>query len=648
VFCQLETLKECLKVRDIRETLRSLPKTLDETYERILTSINEKYQNEAISALIWLTFSQRELSILELAEAVIVKPKSDPCFDPDDRYEDPCDFLNVLTSLVTLSSDNVTDGSYDSHSRPLALDPMGSRQIVRLAHFSVKEYLLSERIQDGAASKFGVTDIIANRSIAESSVLYALYCSQLNSKAFTEEDLSSFPLLQYACELWYAHVLAIPIESQKPIEPIIFRLYLSKRATLTWLRVHRPDTPQLTFPESMSSMSPLHHASCIGLQSVDQLLLNRGAEVDTRDTFFGQTPLLLAAKNGHEAVAQLLLNKGAIVDARDQRYGQTPLWAAAENGHEAVAQLLLHKGAMVDAKDERYGWRPLWVAVENGNEAVVRLLLDKLAMVDAKYMQYGRTPLFLAAENGHEAIVALLLYKGAMVDGKNAAFGQALLWEAMGEGCEAVVRVLLETGADVRTGGLRGTAFGAAAFFGRKAVMERLLADGIDKHVVDDHGRNALHLAASGGHLKIVNYLVGLGLDVAAKDKRGFTTLYYAAAGGSFEVLEWILQSRHSNWEQSSRWSPLHWAARTGDYRMLKLLSDAGIKECAVETSEPPGKWTATSIAVFHQNKNFTTEISHDTEDYFATSRTEQLDLCTQGHTTAIFRAMVVLRLVTC
>jgi ankyrin repeat protein len=198
-------------------------------------------------------------------------------------------------------------------------------------------------------------------------------------------------------------------------------------------------------------------------------------------------------------------------------------------------------------------------------------------------------------------------------------------------GHEAVVRLLLERGADVRTEGQRGTVFGEAAFFSRKGVIELLLAYGADKHGADYHGRNALHLAANGGQLEIVNYLLDLGLDVAAKDKRGCTTLHYAAAGGSFEVLERILQSRHSDWEQSSTWSALHWAARTGDSRMLDLLSDIGIKEYAVETLEPPGKWTVLSIAIFHQNKNFITEISHDTEDCFATSRTEQSGDCVQG-----------------
>ena len=50
-------------------------------------------------------------------------------------------------------------------------------------------------------------------------------------------------------------------------------------------------------------------------------------------------------KNGHEAVVKLLLEKGAELETKDKDYGRTPLLWAAENGHEAVVKLLLEKGA---------------------------------------------------------------------------------------------------------------------------------------------------------------------------------------------------------------------------------------------------------------------------------------------------------------
>ena len=86
-----------------------------------------------------------------------------------------------------------------------------------------------------------------------------------------------------------------------------------------------------------------------------------------------QTPLWRAAEKGHEAVVKLLLEKGADVESKD-KYGRTPLWRAAAHGHEAVVKLLLEKGADVESKDGSDGRTPLSWATANGHKAVMKLL----------------------------------------------------------------------------------------------------------------------------------------------------------------------------------------------------------------------------------------------------------------------------------
>jgi ankyrin repeat protein len=69
-----------------------------------------------------------------------------------------------------------------------------------------------------------------------------------------------------------------------------------------------------------------------------------------------------AARYGHEGVARLLLEHGADVETKDNRGGSPLIWAA-EWGHAGVVRLLLENGAEAEAKD-MYGRSPLHLAAQ--------------------------------------------------------------------------------------------------------------------------------------------------------------------------------------------------------------------------------------------------------------------------------------------
>jgi len=123
---------------------------------------------------------------------------------------------------------------------------------------------------------------------------------------------------------------------------------------------------------------------------------------------------------------------------------------------------------------------------------------------------------------------------------RNGTLDKAL-WDAAWDGRTAVVELLLAAGADVDAKDEDGwTALHDAAWGGHAAVAELLLAAGADVNAQDNDGWIALHDAARNGHSAVVELLLEAGADVNAKNKNGWTALHYAAFYGHSAVVELI------------------------------------------------------------------------------------------------------------
>lgn len=75
----------------LQKTLASLPKTLDDTYDRILHKIDEEYAQYAFQILQWLAYSSRPLRIEEIVEVTAVDTKNGPRYSEERRLSDPSD-----------------------------------------------------------------------------------------------------------------------------------------------------------------------------------------------------------------------------------------------------------------------------------------------------------------------------------------------------------------------------------------------------------------------------------------------------------------------------------------------------------------------------------------------------------------------------
>jgi ankyrin repeat protein len=155
---------------------------------------------------------------------------------------------------------------------------------------------------------------------------------------------------------------------------------------------------------------PMHFVVFSGEKELVELLISRGAPVDSNNNVWRLAPLDLAVNRGHKDIVELLIAKGAPLNLRDNR-GYTPLLNAVSGGYRDIAQLLLSKGAAIDEKDPM-GSTPLLLAALNGQKDIVELLIAKGANVNALNSR-GSTPVGVAAREGHLEIVELLIAKGA-------------------------------------------------------------------------------------------------------------------------------------------------------------------------------------------------------------------------------------------
>jgi hypothetical protein len=154
----------------LRESLATLPETLDKTYDRILCAISRKDCKYAMRILQWLTFSARPLSVKEIAEVVAIDVARDPAFDRNEVLVDPLEAPDICSSLVTITTKK-------------ADRRLGSAQhIVALAHYSVHEYLVSDMTKQGSAKQYSMQEAECHNAITRGSLEYLIQLQQPLSK----------------------------------------------------------------------------------------------------------------------------------------------------------------------------------------------------------------------------------------------------------------------------------------------------------------------------------------------------------------------------------------------------------------------------------------------------------------------------------
>jgi hypothetical protein len=400
--------------KGIEEATKSLPRTVNEAYERILAKAGD--QVTVRRALAMILAANRPLTLPELNLALEIKETTWSIEDVDLEREE--DFKSRLRSWCGLFV-SVHHGK------------------VYFLHQTAREFLLADPVIPSIPQEmqwqYSITIQDAHKVLAECCVRYLSF---LNSDAslladVTNEKTMCIPraaLFDYSARLWPMHFRESCFSSNKDaaISRLALTIYnpnsrsFSQWSTRFWWRsmFRSPEQhPQLVI------------ASLFGHNTVVQLLLDEYADVNEHDRQYGN-PLQAASREGHVQVVEMLFNRGVNVNAQGGRYSNALLEASRE-GHEQVVKMLLNRGAHVNAKSRRIYRNALQAASAGGHKHIVKMLLDKGANVNEQGGYYSN-PLQAASHSGHKQVVEILLDKGADVHARGGRYGSAL--QAASEG----------------------------------------------------------------------------------------------------------------------------------------------------------------------------------------------------------------------
>jgi ankyrin repeat protein len=326
-----------------------------------------------------------------------------------------------------------------------------------------------------------------------------------------------------------------------------------------------------------------------------KLLLKAGADPKFRN------------KNGDDAVDILLRTKTAPDEAQkclqlllskpyrvpvDQvnEQGQTRLHSVREETPVPIVRLLVEARTPLNAQDHN-GYTPLAVAIREGNESVANYLINQDAGVNVFSSSFGSI-LHLAVAKGSLSLVKVLVDSGADCETVDPEFGESLLYTSLGikedSKLKKMVRYLVDE-AKVpinKLGGELAYPIIRAAYMTRTRhvtgikMLKFLIRRKAQVNVADSQGRRAVHFACTAQYDDGIKALADAGADIDVGDKFGRKPIHFAASAPYKNCVEFLLDKFNDAYnvdvKDHNNWTPLLWAARSGDQDVIAKLIARG------------------------------------------------------------------------
>lgn len=148
----------------------------------MLLNIHEECIEDARRVLSLVTCAKRPLTVPEVIEAVAVELGDAPTLNPHGRLLDGDEIFRLCPGFLELTASSYSGGT-----------------TVRISHFSVQEYLESERMHPTVAN-FKVRRPEAHAEIASICLTYLM-----DFKVSNDTNLTRYPLRNYSTTAWHQH-----------------------------------------------------------------------------------------------------------------------------------------------------------------------------------------------------------------------------------------------------------------------------------------------------------------------------------------------------------------------------------------------------------------------------------------------------------
>lgn len=586
----MEVLAKCIRPPQLRKALDSLPETLYDTYAEMLDKIYDENYEVALRMFHWLLFSNGPRSIEELAELAAME-FGDDC-PTMQRFYEPTEVLKICPGFLTAIEEFSNDEKKGE-----------TKTLVRIAHVSIREYLMSSEIGKSRVSRYQITADRARAEIIKTCLRYM----QLIDQPFKTVSRDDFPLAPYAMEQWINHYRNVS-ESDEESHELVYDFFVNHREMyMKWADYFYKEFVDEYLPgytprtkddlRTYVLQSPLNAAAANGLIPLLSRIFERN-DIDTTNTTVLRDALQASRlsvsfprpPSSDLEVTRFLIEHGADF-ASDACYAST-LHGASFYGFIDLVQAELKAGADVNSQGGKYA-SALDAAItgryvashypgtrrkeylESVEPSCIKILLEHGADPNVCSDMMKGTPLIHSSYEGDILVVRMLLAHGADPNFHlpgGSRMNRSCLSAACYSGDLRIFKLLIEHGASIHS----SLSLEAACMANSVDMVKYLLANGANPNGNRDESNDGSPLEIAYSEA-IVELLLQYGADINLGWSQEGSPLIRAALYGNLSVTKKLIEKGANVNMMAGMWGPaLHAAATIGHVDVAECLIKAG------------------------------------------------------------------------